>query len=334
MRKQLSQDCGFIVPQFRVRDSLDLAPNDYCIKLGGVPIGTASLEPNKILAINTGEASENAVLQGIKTRDPSFGCPALWVDQAERDNANAEGYLTVDPATVIATHLNQLLAARPDALLGPEEVRSLLDALGDRFSGLVEAIYPEPLTLAGVTRLLQALLGEGISLSHPLPLLSSLARALQQTQDFDELVDRIRIDLGGQIVGTICAPHVPLPVITLEAGLESTILQGLRDPASGQPLVDPDLAASIAAQISEITQGDSGEASGFALIVQPPVRRTMARLLKNRVPGCLVLSVSELPASQPVDVRSVIGGTHAAPDALPAPETSDTFENLPEDLAA
>lgn len=322
VRKQLSQDFGFVVPQFRVRDSLDLAPNDYRITLGGVAIGSAALHPAKILAINTGEANRAALLSGIETRDPSFGCPAVWIDPADRDTANAEGYLTVDPATIIATHLGQLLGSRPDALLGAEEVRSLLDALKDRFSGLVESITPDPLTLAGVTRLLQALLAEGISLAHPLPLLSSLARNLQQTQDFDALIDRIRLDLGGQIVAGICPGHVALPVITLEAELESTILQGLRDPTSGEILVDPDLAASICAQISELTQGDTGRASGFALIVQPPVRRTMARLLKNRVPGCLVLSVSELPASQPVDVRAVVGAA-AAPSAGEMPQLPD-----------
>lgn len=311
VRKQVSQDCGFIVPQFRVRDSLDMAPNDYRILLGGVPIGRASLHPGKLLAIDTGEAGDMNALAGIETRDPSFNCPAIWIDPTERDNAVAEGLLTVDPATVIATHLNQLLTARPDALLGPEEVRGLLDAVKDKIPGLVEAIYPDPLTLAGLTRLLQALLSDGIALSHPLPILSSLASSLQQTQDFDQLVDRIRVDIGGQIVGTICAPYDPLPVITLEAGLESTILQGLRDPVSGQPLVDPDLASSIAAQIAQLSEQSD---AALALIVQPPVRRTLARLLKHRVPRCLVMSIAELPASQPVDVRAVIGaGTPTEP---------------------
>lgn len=331
VRKQVSQDCGFIVPQFRVRDSLDLAPNDYRITLGGVPIGAASLHPGKILAIDAGEVGSVRTLTGIETRDPSFDCPALWIDPAMRDHAIAEGFLTVDPATIVATHLNQLLSARPDALLGPEEVRGLLDALKERMPGLVEAFYPEPLTLAGLTRLLRALLADRIALSHPVPLFSSLASALQQTQDFDQLVDRIRVDLGARIVGTICAAHEPLPVITLDAGLESTILQGLRDPVSGQPLVDPDLAANIASQVGELVAASDRPP---ALIVQPPVRRTLARMLKQRVPGCLVLSIAELPASQPVDVRAVIGGAQT-PDELPAlqapasvPTPAQTLESI------
>ena len=337
VRKQLSQECGFVVPQFRVRDSLDLAPNDYRITLGGVVLGSAVLHPNKILAIDTGDVQDGYVLSGIETNDPSFGCPAIWVEPVERDNANVEGFLTVDPATVVATHLNQLLSSHPDALLGAEEVRSLLDSLKENFSGLVESIYPEPLTLAGLTRLLQALLAEGIALSHPLPLLSSLARSLQETQDFDGLIDRVRIDLGGQLVGSICPPHQALPVITLEASLESTILQGLRDPATGQPLIDPDLASSIAEQVAKLAQNAEGGEVGHALIVQPPVRRTMARLLKNRVPSCLVLSVSELPASQPVDVRAVIGADtapNAAPQALPSDSQNQFAKADVENLAA
>ncbi len=330
VRKQVSQDTGFIVPQFRVRDSLDLAPNAYRIMLGGVPIGAATLHPGKILAIDAGEVGPVRTLIGIDTRDPSFDCPALWIEPGMRDHAIAEGFLTVDLATIIATHLNQLLAARPDALLGPEEVRGLLDALIEKMPGLVEAFYPETLTLVAVTRLLRALLADGITLSHPVPLFSSLANALQQTQDFDQLVDRIRVDLGGRIVGAICAPSDPLPVITLDAALESTILQGLRDPVSGQPLVDPDLGANIASQLAELVA--NSEATP-ALIVQPPARRTLARLLKQRVPNCLVLSIAELPASQPVEVMAVIGAPagadgEAPATALPAPEPT------PESIAA
>ncbi|MGB7407973.1 MAG: FHIPEP family type III secretion protein, partial [Pontixanthobacter sp.] len=322
VRKQLSQECGFIVPQFRVRDSLDLAPHDYRILLGGVPIGAAAMQAGKILAIDTGEVGAHHMLAGIATQDPSFGCPALWIDPGARDDANAEGFLTVDPATIIATHLNQLLIARTELLLGVEEVRGVLDALKERMPGLVEAVHPEPLTLAALTRLLKALLADGITLTHPLPLFASLANALQQTQDFDAVIDRIRVDLGDRIVGTICPPHATLSVITLDAQLESTILQGMRDPVSGQPLIDPDLAADIGAQVAELI---AASATPPALIVQPPIRRTIARLLKQRAPGCLVLSIAELPASQPVEVRAVIGAANPS-------QPIDTSE--PESIAA
>src|SRR3990167_4179042 len=144
VRKQLSQAFGFIVPQFRVRDSLELGANAYRILLGGVPVGVTDMRPEKILAIDAGDASPDHGLRGEATRDPSFGCPAIWIDPAQRDLAIAEGFLTVDASTVVATHLNQVLGDRPSALLGPDEVKAILEGVKERAAGLVETIHPQP----------------------------------------------------------------------------------------------------------------------------------------------------------------------------------------------
>jgi len=319
VRKQLSQGFGFVVPRFRVRDSLDLPANDYRIMLGGVCVGADTVRADRILAIDTGDvAAGGPAIDGIPATDPSFGCPALWIEPGSRDSAIAEGYLTVDPGTVIATQLNQLLGARGDVLLGPEEVRAILDGVKERSPGLVDAIHPEPLSLAAVTRLLRALLADGISLGHPLPIFSSLALALQQTQDFDALVDRVRADIGPSIVGQICGPHETLPVLTLDAALEGAILGGMIDPSTGQPLIEPDCARMIGDCVTEHIEQCPG--APLAMIVQPPARRPLAKLLRQRAPDCLVLSISELPPSQPVDVVSVIGAApQPEPAALPEP---------------
>ncbi len=320
VRKQLSQAFGFVVPQFRIRDSLDLPANEYRVVLGGVELARAKARPDAILAIDTGEVSKNHGLTGQPTTDPSFGCPALWIALAERDHAVAEGFLTVAADTVIATHLNQLLQERGAQLLGPEEVRSLLDAVKERSPGLVEAIHPDPLSLAAITRMLRALLADGISLAHPVPILSSLALALQVTKDFDALVDHIRADLGGWLVGQVCPPTQALGVLTLDAELESAILGGMRDPATGQPVIEPDCARMIGDAVTAHMAEHS--ARGLALIVQPPARRALAALLRQRAPGCLVLSISELPPSQPVEVIAVIGGRASPPAPPQLPDAS------------
>ena len=331
VRKQLSRNFGFVVPQFRVRDSLDVPPHDYRVLLGGVPLGGSSIRVDKVLAIDAGEAAPTHQLKGEATRDPSFGCPALWIDPGARDLATAEGFLTVDPSTVIATRLNQLLADRPAALLGPDEVKNLLDTVKTRAAGLVDAIYPAPLNLAAVTRLMRTLLEEGIPIGHPLPILASLAIALQQTTEHDKLIEQLRIDLGGMIVGRICGPGERLGVITLAAGMEAAIAQGLIDPTTGQPMIEPDLARTIgehvAAIIAERQARLGAGAPAVAMIVQPRVRRALAMLLRLRAPSCVVLSIAELPESQPIEVVSVIGGEPpqlieppaAAPAALPSP---------------
>ncbi|MDE2303524.1 MAG: FHIPEP family type III secretion protein, partial [Sphingomonadales bacterium] len=260
VRKQLSQGFGFVVPQFRVRDSLDLPPNDYRILLGGVVLGGGDARADRILAIDAGEAREGHGLKGEATTDPSFGCPALWIEPARRDFATAEGFLTVDASTVIATHLNQLLGQRPHELLGPDEVRALLDKAREGAAALVEAVCPTPLTLAMMTRILRRLLEDGLTIAHPRPILAALAEAVQVTQDHERLIDLVRAALGPLIVGRLAPPSGRLAVVTLDAGLEAVIAQGLVDPATGQPVIEPELARTIGTAVAELVSRRAAEA--------------------------------------------------------------------------
>ncbi|MCB2072923.1 MAG: flagellar biosynthesis protein FlhA [Novosphingobium sp.] len=332
VRKQLSQSFGFVVPQFRVRDAIEMPPHEYRILLGGVVLGGASVRADRILAIDAGEARDGHSLKGEETRDPSFNCPALWVDPATRDQAIAEGFLTVDASTVIATHLNQLLAERPQDLLGPDEVRALIDAVKEHSAGLVETIHPEPLSLAALTRLLRGLLEDGIPIAHPLPILYSLSRAVQQTQEHERLIELLRADLGALIVGRVCSPNERLPVITLDAGLEEAIVQGLHDPTTGQPVIEPDLARMIGERVAGLLAERGSGAIPLTLVVQPRARRALAALLKMRAPSCLVLSIAELPAAQPIEVIEVIGGEQAQPQpqapGLPSPDSTPDLESM------
>ncbi len=324
VRKQLSQLFGFILPQFRLRDAIDVPPNDYRIRLGGVPLGGATIRADRVLAIDAGDARPGHAVQGEATTDPSFGCAALWIEPAQRDLAIAEGFLTVDASTVIATHLNQLLSARSQDLLGPDEVKALIDAVKEHSASLIETIFPAPLTLAAITRLLRTLLEDGIPIAHPLPIFASVSRAVQVTQDFDRLVDMLRTDLGAMIVGRICPPSQRLPVITLDASLEAMIVGGMQDPATGQPLIEPELARTIGERIAGMLAERGTAAVPLTLVVQPRARRALFALLKLRAPGCLVLSISELPASQPIEVVAVVGGQEPAA-ALPAPAQHESL---------
>jgi len=320
VRKQLSQSFGFIVPQFRVRDALDLPPSGYRVVLGGVTLGGATVRPDRVLAIDAGEARPTHTLKGEATRDPSFGCPALWIEPAARDHAIAEGFLTVDAGTVVATHLNQLLSERPHELLGPDEVKALVEGVKEHAAGLVETIHPQPLSLAALTRLLRALLEDGIPIAHPLPILASLSRAVQQTAEHERLVDLVRADLGPLMVGRICPPTERLPVVTLDAGLETAIVQGMHDPVTGQPVIEPDLARMIGEHVAALCTARGPGATPLALVVQARARRALAALLRLRAPAVLVLSIAELPASQPIEVVDVVGAAPPPPPALPTPE--------------
>ncbi|MEM6858506.1 MAG: flagellar biosynthesis protein FlhA [Pseudomonadota bacterium] len=327
IRKQLSRELGFVLPQFRIRDSLDARAQDYAVLLGGVTIARGDVRPGKLLAIDIGDVRAappytSLGLAGEVTRDPSFDCPALWIDPAARDHAVAEGFMAVDPSTVIATHANQALLGQADDLLGPEEVRELIDALKDSAPALIEAVHPDPLSLAALTRIFRALIADGIGLAHPQPLLTSLAIALQRTQEFDALIDAVRADLGARLVARICPPGEALKVITLDANLESAILGGMSDPATGQPLIEPDCAAMIVSRVQAIIAEVNAP---VALIVQPPARRALARLLMQRASRCAVLSINELPATQSVEVVGLIGNemTPVTTPTLSAPKGGD-----------
>lgn len=286
--------------------------------LGGLGIARGSVKPGKLLAIDTGEVRPGHGVTGETTRDPSFDCPALWIDPSARDHAVAEGFLCVDPSTVIATHANQELLANSHQLLGPSEVRAVIDDLKDRAPALIEAVHPDPLGLAALTRILRALIADGIGLSHPQPLFTSLALALQTTQDFDTIIDAVRADLGARLVAQVAGPGERLKVVTLDAALESAILGGMIDPSTGQPLIEPDCGAMIVRRVNEAIEQAGGP---VALIVQPPARRALAGLLRQRAQRALVLSITELPATQPVEVIAVIGAQEerVAP-GLPAPD--------------
>ncbi|MEE4152957.1 MAG: flagellar biosynthesis protein FlhA [Erythrobacter sp.] len=319
IRKQLSRDLGFVLPQFRIRDSLEAAAQDYAVLMGGIEIASGSVRPARLLAIDTGEVRAGHAVRGETTRDPSFDCPALWIEAPSRDHAIAEGFLVVDPSTVIATHANQALLARAHELLGPEEVRELIEAIREASPALIEAVHPDPLSLAALTRLLRALIADGIGLAHPQPIFTSLALALQRTGDFDQLIDAIRADLSARLIRRIAGPGERLKVVTLDAALEAAILGGMSDPITGQPLIEPDCANMIVARINALIEEGGGP---IALIVQPPARRAMANLLKTRASRCLVLSINELPANQSVEVAGLIGGSAPPPPPPPAPSES------------
>jgi len=337
IRKQLSRELGFVLPQFRIRDSLEAGANDYAVRLGGLSIAHGTVKPTKLLAIDTGDVRAKPPyaelgITGEYTRDPSFDCPALWIDPSARDLATAEGFMCVDASTVIATHANQELLTQSHQLLGPSEVSAVIEDLKARAPALIEAVHPDPLTLAALTRILRALVADGIGLSHPQPLFTSLALALQTTQEFCAVIDAVRADLGARLVARIALPQERLQVVTLEANLEGAILGGMIDPSNGQPLIEPNLAGLIVEKVNAAIKEAGGP---IAMIVQPPARRAVAGLLKQRAARALVLSINELPPTQPVEVVAVIGSEALAPTGLPAPGAEgDAQGAVPQEVSA
>ena len=315
LRRQMSEQLGFVVPAFRLKDSLSLAPDQYRLVMGGAPLGSGRLMPGKMLAIDTGEVDASVALTGERTADPSFGCPAVWIEAGLRDHAVSEGYLVVDAESVVVTHVNRLLIARASRLLGHDEVKEWLGAVRSRGEALVDAVTPQPLSLGALTKLLRSLLDDGITMAHPRALLGSIAQAALANPEPGALVELVRADMGPQLVGRICGPTDRLPVLTLSARLEQLVVGSLSDPTSGDLVIEPDLSRAISEQVGALVADREPGSTPLALVVQPRARRPLALLLKHRVPNIAVLSITELPPEQPIDVIAVVGD-----DTAPAPQ--------------
>ncbi|HEU4961045.1 MAG TPA: flagellar biosynthesis protein FlhA [Sphingomonas sp.] len=312
VRRQLSKELGFVVPQVRVRDDINLPPYTYRILVGGVTMGEDSVSPDEMLALDTGQAVGS--LKGKKVKDPTFGLDAVWIKPGDADAATGQGYLVVDPGTAVATHLNHALGQHSPDLLGPDEVQQLLDGLKDRAGQLVAALSPSPLPLTTLTQVLRSLLAEGIPLKEFRRIAQAIAVAAQKTVDADEIVELIRPELGPLIIEKLCGVREPLRVMTLEGGLEGLLGQAVRGDPAKRNTIEPDLGRRIVDALQRAAQPLIAEAKPFALVVQPAIRVAIRKLVRTVLPDTPVMSFFEVPEDKAVEVVAVIG----APEAIAA----------------
>ncbi|MBV8238321.1 MAG: flagellar biosynthesis protein FlhA [Sphingomonas sp.] len=312
VRRQLSKELGFVVPQVKVRDDINLAPYTYRLLVGGVALGEDQVSPDEMLALDTGTGFGE--LNGKKAKDPTFGLDATWIAPGDADAATGAGYLVVDSGTVIATHLNHVLGANAADLLSADEVQALLDGLKERNPQLVASLTPQPLPLTTLTTVLKSLLAEGIPLKEFRRIAGAIAVAAQKTQDAEELVELIRPELGPLIIQKLCGVREPLRVMTLEGGLEGLLGQAVRSDPARRHVIEPDLGRRIVDALQRAAQPLISEAKPFALVVQPAIRVAIRKLVKSILPDTPVMSFFEVPEDKAVEVVAIIG----APEALPA----------------
>ncbi|WP_017669235.1 flagellar biosynthesis protein FlhA [Sandarakinorhabdus sp. AAP62] len=313
VRRQLSKNLGFVLPQVRVRDDLALPPFRYRITLAGVVVGEDDAWPDDVLAIEAGPIS--TPIPGRETLDPAFGIPARWIDPAETDLAEAAGYTVVDPAAVVGTHLNQLLMAHAHRLLGQDEVQALLDTLAEATPALAGALTPKLLSVAVVTQVLQRLLEEGISIRDLRSIANALVQMAPKSQEPAELVELIRPALGAAMVQELAGVKAALAAVALDPGLETLLVQAVRaNPGAAHPF-DPALVTRVAEAVAVATRAPMNEGRRFAIVTVPQVRRPLWQLLRARLPGVPVLAFPDIPDDRDVEVLAVIGA--AQPQRAP-----------------
>ncbi len=310
VRKKLSQELGFLIPSVHIRDNLDLAPTAYRITLHGVVMGEHEVFPDKELAINPGHVF--GPLKGTPTRDPAFGLEAVWIEPGQRQQAQSLGYTVVDPATVLATHLSQILQRHAHELLGREEVQQLLDKLGERYPKLVEDLVPDTLSLGVVVKVLQGLLEEGVPITDLRTIMETLAdQAGQGVKDPQALVAAVRAALGRAIVQGINGTEAELEVITLDPSLEQLLQQSVGNGAEAGTGLEPGLAERIHQALQDVAQRQEMAGKPAVFLVNPALRPVLSRFVRKTIPGLHVLAYTEVPEDKQIKVVSVIGQGNA-----------------------
>ncbi|MFZ9252436.1 MAG: flagellar biosynthesis protein FlhA, partial [Hylemonella sp.] len=308
VRKKLSAELGFLVQPVRIRDALNIDPDTYHIVLKGVVRGKGVVRVGRELAINPGKVYGS--LEGEATKEPAFGLDAVWIEPSERDYARTLGYTVVDPSTAVATHLNKVLRDSAADLLSHDEVQQLLDKLAVKSPKLVEDLVPGKLSLGVVTRTLQNLLSESVSIRDMRTIAESLSEAAGRTQEPDQLTSIVRPKLGRMIVQSLVDDSNSLSVMTLDPGLEQLLHNILQQSAPGQNLtIEPGLAERLFAALREGAQQVEEQGHPAVLVVSPAIRPWLSKAVRYRVNDLTILSYSEIPDDQNV---KVIHNVHAA----------------------
>ena len=300
VRKKLTSELGYLIHPIRIRDALNIEPDTYNIILNGVVRGKGEVKVGKELAINPGGITET--IDGIPTKEPAFGLPAIWIDPNDRDNAKAIGYTVVDGATAVATHLNKILKDNSAELLSHNETQQILDRFKEKSPKLIEDLIPNKLSVSDITKVFKNLLKDSISLKDMRTILETLSDASAKTKDPDELTSIVRPKLGRLIVQELIDVNDTLPVMTLDPKLEQLLHNSQKDNNSLAITIEPKLAESIFNSIQTAVNKVEEEGNSAVLVVSPNLRLWLSKMMKNRVQDLVILSYTEIPDDQSIKV--------------------------------
>ena len=312
MRKQLAMELGIMVPPARIRDNIQLPATEYAIKLRGVRVATGEILPRYQLALDTTGIA--APIEGIRTTDPSFGLPAVWITADRRTEAEANGYSVVEPQTVLATHLMETIKAHAAELLSRQSVRELLDGLKETHPALVDDTIPGKLSLGTVHRVLQRLLREGVPIRDLALILETLSDAAEVTKDPEALTEQVRRSLAPVLVQLFDDGDGAISGITIGPRLE-TALMGLFSPRptrEGQRPMEPEDLTTALRQLNDLMTEYRRDGQLRPLITPPALRVGIRRLVEPVMPNVPVLSLGELPAQTPIHSLATWELTRAA----------------------
>jgi flagellar biosynthesis protein FlhA len=293
IRRQLAIDMGLVVPPVHITDNLQLNPREYTIMLKGVEIARGELMQDHFLAINPGTARED--IGGVPTLEPAFGLQAAWIRTPERERAQLAGYTVVDPTTVLATHVTEIIRSHAYELLGRQETKGLLDTIAETHPKVIEELVPKVMSLGEVQKVFQNLLKERVSIRDAVSILETLADYGAYTKNINLLTEYCRQALGRGI----CKPYLneshDLPLFTVAPDIEKTISDAIVQTEQGSYLaLEPKLAKDIMARFRRALDA-AGSAGNPVVLCSPAVRMYVRQLLERFLPNVAILSHNEIP---------------------------------------
>jgi flagellar biosynthesis protein FlhA len=319
IRREVSKAMGFVVPGVRIRDDLTLSPNQYRIRIGQAIRGEDVVYPDRKLAIPG--ANSTRKLKGVEVKDPSFGLDAVWILPHQLPEAEADDHVVVEPESVIATHLSQLLYKHAGDLIGPDDVQILLDTLARVSPTLVNAVVPKLVPLHTVTAVLRALLAERIPVGDLRRILEGVAELAPRNLSAADMAECLRPMLIPLLLQQMVPINTPLPLITLDAELEQLLIRARRQGGDDGLVLDTGLAGTLIKSISDALETATGQGKQAVVIVAGQLRRSFAHFLRPHLPDAIVMGINELPENRRVEVVASIGGQPQLPRmAAPQPQ--------------
>lgn len=302
IRKKFAQQMGFLPPAVHIRDNLDLPPTHYRILLKGVTIGKGEVQPDRWMAIDPGCAEGE--VPGTPCKEPTFGLPALWIDEVHRELAQTLGYTVVDPCSVVATHLNHLISTHTDELFGRQEAQQLLDQLTKQSPKLVEDLIPAVISLTTLHKVLQNLLSERVPIRDMRTIIDTLAEYATPQSDADELTARVRARLSRAITQQWFPGDDDIQIIGLDMSLEQLLVQATQSGSA----IEPRIAENLMKQTEQALQHQEALGAPPVLLVNPALRLMLSRYLRRIFPQLAVLSSQEINTQRNVRMTYLIGG--------------------------
>ncbi|HMO18408.1 MAG TPA: flagellar biosynthesis protein FlhA [Oligoflexia bacterium] len=299
LRRQFAIDLGFIVPPIHIRDNVRLEPSQYRLMLKGVQIATGNVMKHHFLAMDPGGVELE--LPGIPTKESAFGLDAMWISESDKERAQFAGYTVVDPATVITTHLTEVIRVHSHEILGRQEVQVLLDTLANDYPKLVEEVVPSILTLGNIQQVLSGLLREGVSIRDLRTIIETLADWAPTTKSSEKLIEQVRKSLARSITAKHLGDDGTLKLVNINPSLERLLSESLQVTDQGSYLaLEPGFAHKLISKLHPLAEKFAMNGSSPVLLAPSQMRAALFAFTERFIPGFAVLSHQEITPSTKV----------------------------------